>query len=371
MSEPEILKRLVEGIASLVMLPGDPGQERPRLEFCEHWLASFDTQWQEVEGFGGNLLVEHPGQGPDILLCAHVDTVPPAVGWVKPREPDVIAGPEGEGPRLVGLGAADMLAGVVVAVEAFLAAAENERQVTLLLASDEEGYSQGINTALDLGLAADLALVPEPSHERVMMGARGRQVLDIELKGRSAHAARPELGMSAAAAAGSLVKVLEEMACPEGAPLETGAFVVLELEAKALGLSVPATATLKVDRHTVMGEGPEEILRAVKELAEQQLPEGMTVEVQLTDRPTPAPLPYLVDGNDLNVQAFHTYLPIDGRDPIYGRSVGDYNFLASGMPTLVFGPRGGNWHAPGEWVDLESVARVLDIYSRFLLDEGA
>ena len=47
--------------------------------------------------------------------------------------------------------------------------------------------------------------------------------------------------------------------------------------------------------------------------------------------------------------------------------MGDYNFLAQRMPTVVYGPKGGDWHAEGEWVDLASVARVLEAYRRFLM----
>ena len=49
----------------------------------------------------------------------------------------------------------------------------------------------------------------------------------------------------------------------------------------------------------------------------------------------------------------------------YGRSVGDYNAFARFMPTLVYGPEGGNWHAADEWVSVSSVERCLDGYKRF------
>ena len=174
-----------------------------------------------------------------------------------------------------------------------------------------------------------------------------------------------------AGAAGTMAVELERLLGPEGAPLERGAYVVLELEAKALGLSLPATARLLVDRHTVVGEQAGELVETVEALAREKLPAGITTTVRQAQRPTPAPQPYLLGPYDLNLASFVSYLPPRERQPIYGRSVGDYNFLAREMPTVVYGPKGGNWHAPGEWVDLESTARVLKVYQRYLLDEGA
>lgn len=357
---------LAERIATLISLPGDPGDERARLELCARWLEGYELEWQEIPGFGGNLVARSRGHGPGVVLVAHVDTVPPPRDWKEPRCPGRTEDEDGQ-PVLEGLGSADMLAGVVVAIEAFRWAARAGRDCTLVLCCDEEGYSRGINKALELGLTGDIALVPEPTHERLMLGARGRLLLEVELTGRSSHAARPELGLSAAAAVGRIVEDLEASECPPGPPLDRGAYVVLELESRARGLSVPATARLLVDRHTVEDENEQEILNEARAIVGKALPEGFGFRVNLAERPTPPPSPYTVTPGHPLVSALTACLPLADREPIYGRSVGDYNFLAQRMPTVVYGPKGGDWHAEGEWVDLASVARVLEAYRRFLM----
>lgn len=358
-------EQLDEMISALIRIPGDPGKEKARLKLCARWLEDHELEWQKVEGFGGNLMAISRGIGPRIVLAAHVDTVPAQPGWKDPLSPTHTQHDDGQ-PLLTGLGSADMLAGVVVAIEAFRSAARAKCNCTLVLCCDEEGYSRGVNKALEEGLTGDIALVPEPSHERLMLGARGRLVLELEVTGRSSHAARPELGLSAAAVAGKLVEALEAVDCPPVAPLDRGAFVVLELESRALGLSLPTTARLLVDRHVVLGETSEGIIKEVELIASRTLPRDYRAEVRVAQRPTPAPKPYTVPPSEPLVAAFAACLPPDQREPIYGRSVGDYNFLAERMPAVVFGPRGGNWHAEGEWVDMDSVTRVLEVYRHFI-----
>ncbi len=41
-------------------------------------------------------------------------------------------------------------------------------------------------------------------------------------------------------------------------------------------------------------------------------------------------------------------------------------FAEAGVPSLVFGAKGGNFHGQGEWVDLESLENVRQILSEFL-----
>ena len=55
---------------------------------------------------------------------------------------------------------------------------------------------------------------------------------------------------------------------------------------------------------------------------------------------------------------------LDGSEPAYAGSSGwlDSALLgAAGIPTVIFGPRGGGAHAAVEWVDLESVFRCSEI----------
>jgi len=56
--------------------------------------------------------------------------------------------------------------------------------------------------------------------------------------------------------------------------------------------------------------------------------------------------------------------------PIYGKSVGDFNAFGRRMPTVVYGPKGENWHGADENVDIGSVKRVAGFYADLLKRMG-
>jgi acetylornithine deacetylase/succinyl-diaminopimelate desuccinylase-like protein len=53
---------------------------------------------------------------------------------------------------------------------------------------------------------------------------------------------------------------------------------------------------------------------------------------------------------------------------VHGKSVGDYNALATRFPTAVYGPTGDHWHAVGEYVEVDSISKALEGYRAYLRD---
>ena len=80
------------------------------------------------------------------------------------------------------------------------------------------------------------------------------------------------------------------------------------------------------------------------------------------ERPTPPPEAYTAEHSEL----LEHLLTLNDYPPSDSSSVGDFNFLATVAPTAILGPKGGNLHAPDEWVELASVRRVYEIYLNFL-----
>src|SRR6185503_16084880 len=143
---------------------------------------------------------------PRLLLCGHTDTVP------------LNAGDEGVGlsaeirdGKLHGRGSADMKGPIAAMAAALVALRETGAlaagAVTLAAVADEERESLGAERLIASGLRADGAIVGEPTQNRLALGHRGLEWLEIAFRGRAAHGGKPGSGVSAIAAAARFVNL--------------------------------------------------------------------------------------------------------------------------------------------------------------------
>ncbi|WP_297508525.1 M20/M25/M40 family metallo-hydrolase [Thermococcus sp.] len=365
MDEFELLK-------ALVSIESPFGNEGKISDFIAAILEEngFDVERVPVEGFGDDIVSYLKGKGPTVVLNGHMDTVHISGGWT--RNP----GGELVGDRFYGLGSADMKGGLAVLLSVFIELGELSKKerpnVIFTAVSDEEGFSRGTWELIKSGKLrdSDLVLIAEPTNERLMLGARGRFVVKVSARGKKAHAARPWMGINAIEELARLVSNLERIRMKRHPKLGRGSYCTLAFSGEADGLSVPDGAVAVIDRHTVVGEDWEKVKGELQNLAER-LSLGAELEVEKFPRPTPEMLPYTVRENGRFVRLFkrvHSGLFGEAPNITYGQSVGDFNYFATylGKPTLVYGPRGGNWHASDEWVSVPSLRRVRAFYSAYL-----
>jgi acetylornithine deacetylase/succinyl-diaminopimelate desuccinylase-like protein len=131
-------------------------------------------------------------------------------------------------------------------------------------------------------------------------------------------------------------------------------------------ITVPETARVTINRHTLPGETAEDILAQMRDLAASlNSPAEFTFSVDPPYYPS-----WEVDANHPLVKIFgDVYRAELGKDPSYEyRGYGDANLFSSeaGIPTVQFGPLGGNFHEANEWVDLPSIARVVRVLLRLV-----
>ncbi len=352
----------------LISIESISGNESGISEFISGKLDSDDVILQKVEGFGPNVIVRNiPNpDDPVILLNCHMDTVSVMEGWDRdPFEPIV------DGNKLFGLGSCDMKAGCAIAIETFNRAKEMGKNVIFTGVSDEEGNSTGSyvlikEMLMDLidGASSTLCLIPEDTHEIVKLGARGRYVIEITVKGCSAHGATPECGTNAITEAGKILTNLENLPIRSHPKMGAGSSCVLRIEGGGYSLSVPDRCIIRVDRHIVPGEDKDTVMNDFRDLME-----GMDLnceyELSFMNRETPFLEPYILGEDSPWARKFIAgFSDFYKREPEigYGRSVGDFNAFGSRIPTIVFGPAGENAHAPNECVYIDSVKRCRDFY---------
>lgn len=364
---------VIELTERLIEINSVTGSEHEIAQFIVSQLDFVDVEMQEVEGFGPNVLAKNiPNpENPTILLNCHLDTVGVMHGW----ESDPFK-PKRDGNRLYGLGSCDMKAGCAIAMDVFKKGVAEGRNLIFCAVSDEEGNSKGSyelikklkNEGQEAVLKNGLCIIPEDTEEMVKLGARGRYVIEIEITGCSAHGATPECGVNAISEATIIVGALARLPLRSHPMLGSGSQCILKISGGGDSLSVPDACSIRVDRHTVIGETKEQIIKDFEEML-KELDLNCSYSLSWMKRDTPFLEPYLLDSDHPRAKAFlSAYSRFYKKEPdvAYGRSVGDFNAFGQVMPTIVFGPSGENVHGPNECVFLDSIERCRDFLQGFL-----
>lgn len=217
MDDDRIARRALE----LVSTPSVTGDEQAAIDLVTAWLEpvadeidTWVTPMEELEkdpAFPGTEIeratvpvvaarIVGNRPGPTLVLTGHVDTVPIGDDQRWSRSP---LGEIDDG-ILYGRGAADMKAGLVVAIEAFAALAANRDfagEVRLVAVPGEEDGGTGTLAAIRRGWTGDFVIITEPTSAagalQLVVAHGGALTFSVGVEGRSAHAATRRLGESA------------------------------------------------------------------------------------------------------------------------------------------------------------------------------
>jgi succinyl-diaminopimelate desuccinylase len=181
-------------LARTAELVGIPSVSRGETALADHVEAALrGCPWLAVDRVGDNVVARTElGRPERVVIAGHLDTVPGA-GNEAPR---VV------GDTLFGLGSADMKGGVAVMLDLATTVAEPSLDVSWCFYACEE-IDRAENGLIFLFgsrpelLAADAAILCEPTGGLVEAGCQGTVRVRIELGGKRAHTARPYMGRNA------------------------------------------------------------------------------------------------------------------------------------------------------------------------------
>ncbi|MGW6915764.1 succinyl-diaminopimelate desuccinylase [Kitasatospora sp. NPDC054939] len=177
--------------ALLVDFPSVSGDEKALADAVESALRALPHL--TVDRYGNNVVARTAlGRAERVLLAGHLDTVP-----IADNVPSRV-----EGDLLYGCGTSDMKSGVAVQLRLAATLPEPNRDLTFVFYDCEEveASRNGLGhlaAAHPDWLAADFAVLMEPSSAVVEGGCQGTLKVRIELAGVRAHAARSWLGDNA------------------------------------------------------------------------------------------------------------------------------------------------------------------------------
>jgi len=373
--------------AELVRIPSHPGLPRQEEAVARHladWLGAhgLDVELDEAAPGRPNVVARVAGERPGrtLLLCGHTDTVPLNAG-----EPGHgFAGDLVDG-WLRGRGAVDMkgplaaMATALVVLRDALPAGE----VVLAAVADEEMESIGAERLIARGLVAEGAVVGEPTSNRLALGHKGLEWLEIEFTGRAAHGGTPEAGVNAVVAAARFVAAVGERLCPRFAARRHPLIgpPTLNFGTVAGGdqpSTVAAHCRLTLDRRTVPGESFATVVAELEELLAEvvavmpglqtrigRVPGGMAT-LEHVALATAAETP-------IARAAARAVAAVRGVDeaPIAFPAWTDGALLAAfaRIPTVVVGPGDLAYaHSPREAIPAAEVETAALLYARLALD---
>jgi succinyl-diaminopimelate desuccinylase len=290
---------------------------------------------------------------PLVLLAGHLDTVP-AQGNLPGRI---------EGGAIVGLGASDMKGGLAVMIELGRLAAESELAYDLALLffpREELGPAHDplphVFERAPLVREAALVVCLEPTDNTLQLGCLGNLTARAVFEGRSAHSARPWLGVNAVALAlDGLRPVLELEPCDvevEGLVFRE-VLSVVQLHAGVAANVIPARAEAVLNFRYAPDRSPAEAERRVRELV------GRDVEI-LSNSP-----PAHVPRRSPLVERLRRAGPFEVGPKQAWTNVAD--FAAVGLDAVNLGPGATRYaHAADERVEVAELERTYDALRRFL-----
>ncbi|MFT4178261.1 MAG: M20/M25/M40 family metallo-hydrolase [Thermomonas sp.] len=347
----------------------------------EFEALGFTVEWKPMAhtGRAGHLIASHRGNGKGqrMLLIGHLDTV---------FEPDnAFTGFRIEGNHAIGPGVGDDKGGVAVILLALralhAAGALRDADITVVLTGDEEDVGQPVAQAradlIAAGKRADVALDFENlSHaDGRDMGAiarRSSNTWTLTVRGETGHSAGIFSEAMGDGAAFELARILAAFHAELPEPNltfnvgllgggEQAAFAAdkTRLDASGKDNIVPGIALARGDFRTLSVEQTRRVGEKMRAIVARHLPRtDATLEIE-ENYPPMAPtagnralLAKLNEVNrDLGLEAMGELDPLS-------RGAGDISFVAADVDGLVgMGASGGNSHAEGEYIELDSLPK--------------
>ncbi len=231
----------------------------------DRWQAlHLDCEVSEAKPGRQNITTSFGTSGPSLLLNSHMDTVPAGdpTRWSVPA----FSGTIRDG-RLYGRGSVDAkgcLAPMIAAYET-LATMQMPGRLTLSAVAYEENGGYGTMHDMKRGLRADAAIVGEPTNLQLNLGHRGACRATVTVRGVPAHSAHPHKGVNAITAAAPMLLAIDalnkKLASRYDAIIEQAATVAVTMaEGGDAPNVIPAQFTFVINRRTLPGEQPEEVL---------------------------------------------------------------------------------------------------------------
>jgi succinyl-diaminopimelate desuccinylase len=345
---------LLERTARYVGIPSVSRHERAIADEVERVLREVVSL--DVIRIGDNVVARTTGTRPRrVAVAGHIDTVPGLQGVVVRDD------------AVHGLGACDMKGSIAVMVDLAMSEEPFASELTWIFYAREEIGREDSGllevAAFDAALlAADVALVCEPTSCVLEAGCQGSVQLRVVLRGARAHTARPWRGRNAIH---RLAGPLAAIAAYTPRSVDLDGVTYLE-QRQAVGVTggvagnvVPDEAVLTINQRVAPDRSCEEAIAELHALLDPYLDEGDAFEVMDTAPPGPPHLTHPV---------LAKLIELSGAPPRAKLGYTDVaTFAERGTPAANFGAGDPELaHHAGEFVSGEELERCRRVLAELL-----
>ncbi len=346
----------IELTAALVDVPSVSGNEKELADLVEAALREQAPHLEVVRNGDAVLARTNLGRASRIILAGHLDTVP-----IVDNVPHRRTG-EGESLVLHGCGTVDMKSGDAVMLHLAATVTDPAYDLTFVFYDCEEveavrnGLGR-IERELPEWLAADLAIVTEPSGAVIEAGCQGTIRVEVRTTGKRAHTARAWMGSNAIHAAAPILAALNAY---QPRTLEIDGCTYREgLQAVRIGGGVAGNVVPDECVVTVNHRFAPDRTGAQAEAHLREVFAGFDVTVvDLSEGALPG----------LGSPVAKQLLAASGAEPVGKLGWTDVaRFAALGMPAVNFGPGDPSLsHTPEEHVPAPRITHCADVLRRFV-----
>ena len=314
---------------------------------------------------GHNIVATFSGKGKGrILLVAHLDTVF-ADGTATARPFRI------EGNRAYGPGIMDDKGGVVTAIGALkvLQGFKDYAKITVLLNTNEETGSHGSRTLIEaLAMEHDVAFNLEPgrSADGLVIARKGSGEIEMEVKGKAAHAGvAATQGRNAALEAAHQVVQLSKLGNGE----TTVNWTVIHSGDRSN--VIPDRATAQADVRVAVAEEFDRVEHDIERISANKLIPEAEVAIHLRRGFPPMPASPITDALARRASGIYAELGRKLTLESTGGAADASLIFAAGVPTLDgLGIVGGGIHTADEYAEIDSIAPRLYLLARLIQTYG-
>lgn len=351
------MKHILKALVEIPTITKDYQANNQALNYITNFLSErgMHVTRHEFNGFESLVATTKNTKTPTLFLSGHIDVVDADEKLFKLTE---------DSDNFYGRGVFDMKFGIAAFLHVVDTLKNNldDYDFGIMITTDEEiGGQNGTKQLLKRGYSSKVCVIPDGGKDwAIEESAKGVTWFTITMPGKSTHSSRPWDGENALE---KLIALLAEVKTilPEASP-GTSTLVLSQLKAGQATNQVPDTAEARLDGRFLSLKDQENTKQQVTELCNKH---GAKLDIPVDD-----PF-YVNDPANPYIAAFieETKKVIGyAKEPMEAQGASDARFFGQHkIPCVVVYPPGGEYHAPGEHIQIDGFYKFGEILTNYVM----